>query len=296
MSKAPKRARKNDKSGSSQTVLSAASGPAQKYSPSVMEIRPEADKKTYTGKKSEKSLPEKTAIAYYVAAQLIRDQGSIFFDAGSTLRMIARATFVRANDTFLSLIVTTNNMDISEDFLSSGHTYSPDPLRCDVSLQLTGGKHDRNHHALFGELARFTLEKVYPETVIMGITGFTGEGLYYHGATEEQAIKQALYSKAVERRIVAFDHSKLGKRDMFLCTDTAGHAIEALCQNVEEKTIIVTSAPESKDEWTGWEQRFDKIHKDKQLASKIGDGALEIVAVSLAKDPPYYKEEKHFGS
>ena len=266
--------------------------------PSCLEtILPEKDD-TYTGKKSRVSVHERAAIAYYVANEIIRDAGSVFFDAGSTLRMIARATFLRANEKSLSLIVTTNNIDIADDFLSEEH--SPNPNKCDISLQLTGGKHDRQHHALFGELAALTLANIYPECIIMGLTGFSfGHGMFYHGATDEQPIKRALYSKEVDRRILAFDHTKLGSRDVFLCRNSEDKAIEGLSDFVGEKTIVVTSVPYRKTEPArhkkpAWERELDGFEKNKTIEKNLENGTLEVVAVSFCDQPPFYKVERHW--
>jgi len=254
---------------------------------------------TYTGKKCLANIRAKAAIAYYIVDQLIHDAGNIFFDAGSTLTLVARAAFIRANEKGHSLVVTTNNMDISEDFLSKKKNYSPDPNKCDISLQLTGGKHDRQHHALFGLLAASTLEIVYPEAIFVGVTGFRfEEGLFYHGATEEQSIKTALYSKEVCRRILVFDHSKMGKRDVFLCKNWEGEAIEGLCRNISEKTIIVTSRPEG-DSASLEVQQFEKslkvLNDSRLLVNFRKEGKFEVVAVRFKGAPPYYDVVKTIG-
>jgi DeoR/GlpR family transcriptional regulator of sugar metabolism len=269
----------------------------------VEAIAPPKDN-TYTGKKCSTNIKAKAAIAYYIANEIVRDAGNIFFDAGSTLTMIARATFIRANANGLSLVITTNNMDISEDFLSKQRKYSPDPNSCDISLQLTGGKHDRQHHALFGLLAASTLENVYPESIIMGVTGFRfEEGLFYHGATEEQSIKTALYSKDVCRRILVFDHSKMGRRDVFLCKNRGGKAVEGLCDSVTEKTIIVTSQPEKEDDESSnqaelqhFSECLETLERNKTLTGFRQQGKLEVVVVGFSEVPPYYKVVRVMGS
>ncbi|MCK4999687.1 MAG: DeoR/GlpR transcriptional regulator [Anaerohalosphaera sp.] len=264
----------------------------------VKQIAPAKDN-TYTGKKCGINVCAKAAIAYYIADQLIPDAGNIFFDAGSTLTMAARAAFICANEKGHSLMVTTNNMDISEDFLSKKKPYSPDSNKCDISLQLTGGKHDRQHHALFGLLAASTLENVYPEAIFMGVTGFRfEEGLFYHGANEEQSIKTALYSKEVCRRILVFDHSKMGKRDVFLCKNLDLKAIEGLCKNSAQKTIIVTSRPDG-DSTSPEVQEFEKsleVLNESQLLVKLRkEGKLEAVVVRLMHKKPYYEVVKKIG-
>jgi DeoR/GlpR family transcriptional regulator of sugar metabolism len=240
----------------------------------------------------------KAAIAYYVANELIKDTGNVFFDAGSTLKMIARATFIRANRENLNLVVTTNNMDIFEDFLSSGCKYSLDQNKCDVSLQLTGGKYDRQHHALFGLLAAETLNEVYPEAIIMGVTGFRFEdGLFYHGATEESSIKTALYTKGVCRRILVCDHSKMGGRDVFLCRNDSKHAIEGLCSNVTEKTIIVTSKPDGDEPWA--EDRRSQVSRilsdgieSERVRAFVRQGKLDVVVVEPSDKPCHYSVQQ----
>jgi len=259
---------------------------------------------TYTGRKCQTYIFEKAAIAYYIADKIIKDGSSAFFDAGSTLRIVTRATYIRAKKRGLKLIITTNNFDISDDFMSKGKPYSLDEpsANIDVILQLTGGKHDRQHHALFGRLAAFTLDRIYPECIFMGITGFSfRKGLFYHGATEEEAIKRALYSKEVDRRVLAFDHSKLGQLDMFLCENNEGEAIEGLCKNVRDKTIVVTSEPydeedESKGKQPWYQQELEDIPRNSFVQDALNKGKLEIIVVSFVEEDPYYRLERRFPS
>lgn len=268
----------------------------------VAEIAPSPDT-TYTGKKSAANTVEKleivkgkAAIAYYAADQIIRDPGNLFFDAGSTLTMIARATFKRANKEGLSLVVTTNNMDISRDFLAR-ESYSPDPNLCDVSLQLTGGTHNRQHHALFGMLAATTLNTVYPEDVFMGVTGLRfKDGLFYHGATEEQPIKTALYSKEVRRRILVCDHSKMGRRDLWLCTNKDNEGKEGLCHGVGEKTIIVTSQPSEGPGDSQFDECLEDLNKDKDLQKLLESGKLEFVVVRFKEAAPHWEVVRQWPS
>jgi len=276
---------------------------------------------TYTGRKERTFTREKAAIAHYIVEQLPELGSTLFFDAGSTLRMIARATFMRAKEKHLNLIITTNNMDISEDFLSRDKPYSQDPLSGAVSLQLTGGKYDPQHRALFGRLAAGTLDNIYPEIVIIGLTGFTfEEGLFFHGATEEDVVKAALYSKETNYRILAFDHSKFGSRDLYPCVPALTRMKEGLCisNGVKEKTLIVTSEPPDEGSWIppddmseddrqkarqqirkkrqefneAWRQLRELAEKEsgdnpkaenhkKGLGDAINEGELEVIAVAL---------------
>ena len=246
---------------------------------------------TYTDRKAQMSQAEKKAIACYIAQQIITDGGSVFFDAGSTLRMIARATFARAKKKGLNMIIATNNMDIANDFLSIDEPFSPE--QDNLSLQLTGGKHDKQHHALFGDIAAAALDRIWPRIIVMGITGFSfKQGLFYHGATEESPIKRALYTKEVQQRVLAFDHSKLGSPDFFLCTDTNRDkkSIDLLCEGVSDKTIIVTSMPDMKSarEKARWDSELKELESGK-LSELVRQGRLVMKAVSFDPNPPHYK-------
>lgn len=275
---------------------------------------PDTDK-SYTAKKFKDGLNEKLAIACYIADSIANDHVTgVFFEAGSTLRVIAGASFACAAAKHLSLIAATNNLDISEDFLTGRF----DPSGSDVTLHLTGGRHDRNHHALFGEIAATSLSNIFPESIIIGCSGFTfTEGIFYHGGSEEGLVKSALYSKEVDRRIIAMDYSKMGRRDMFLCKNDRQEAISGLCNRVREKTIIVTSAPPNPiggskkpaKDVLNWNQEIEYL--EKKFDGKAGDvakqnvgtiqkwlaeGCLEVVVVASLDKFPYYNAVKIFSS
>lgn len=111
------------------------------------------------------------------------------------------------------------------------------PANHSLSLVLTGGEYDMQHDALFGCIAVASLEAIKCHTSIIGTSGITlekGGGPHSHALTAEKVIKEAIFKKKVEHRIIVCDHTKLGREDSLLCGK-----IEDIVKDADKCTIVI---------------------------------------------------------
>ncbi|MBM3242301.1 hypothetical protein FJZ31_39035 [Candidatus Poribacteria bacterium] len=181
-------------------------------------------------------LNEKKMLAEYVAKDLIKPETTVFLDAGSTIQCVGQAIFEREYREKMKLCIMTNNMMIFQNFnkcLQDGRL----PANHSLSLVLTGGEYDMQHDALFGCIAVASLEAIKCHTSIIGTSGITlekGGGPHSHALTAEKVIKEAIFKKKVEHRIIVCDHTKLGREDSLLCGK-----IEDIVKDADKCTIVI---------------------------------------------------------
>jgi DeoR/GlpR family transcriptional regulator of sugar metabolism len=230
---------------------------------------------------------------------LIPPRSAVLLDAGSTVGWVAREIFLRERDECLGLTLMTNNMSIFNDFnQEDGPGNFAPPRDNSLALLLTGGRYDKQHDALFGAQARRGIDPFNPHVVVIATSGFTlseGGGLYYHGHTEEEVVKTALWEKETDHRIIVCDHAKVGRKDSFL-----GGKIDHLMRGADRCTIV-TTAPEYEDEVhdePGGAQAVDEARKRREARiAKFGQ-RFEEQAKAFDKLYQRLKEEpqgKHAG-
>ncbi|MBM3476734.1 MAG: hypothetical protein FJX75_25970, partial [Armatimonadetes bacterium] len=206
---------------------------------------PACESDTFTKQQWRARAAAKRCMAAYILDHgLIRPRHAVLLDAGSTVGWVGREVFRRERVTCLNLTIMTNNMGIWNDFNDTYNpedpesTFAPRPAHS-LALLLTGGKYDQQHDALFGSQAAHGLRDFNPHVVVMGTSGFTfneNGGLYYHGHTEEELVKKAMWSKPTEHRVIMCDHTKIGRKDSFL-----GGPIGQLMQNADRCTVVTSS-------------------------------------------------------
>ncbi|HTX73048.1 MAG TPA: DeoR/GlpR family DNA-binding transcription regulator [Rectinemataceae bacterium] len=136
--------------------------------------------------------PEKDAIAA-AAREFIAEGDTIFLDAGTTCRSIAR--MVRG----MSLQVVTTSLDVIEELAEAEG----------ISLFCPGGTLRRESRCFIGPAAIEAMQNIQVQSCFIGATGFTNGGCFAtQNANEAQIKRQAL--RISKRRIIAADSSKYG--------------------------------------------------------------------------------------
>ncbi|MBN1458356.1 MAG: DeoR/GlpR transcriptional regulator [Armatimonadetes bacterium] len=220
----------------------------------------------YTEFQEQQAKTEKDGIAIFVA-NMIEKGCPVFLDAGSTVSYIAREIFRReAPKVKQSLTIMTNNMRIFNSFNQGTRQGGPRDGHS-LSLLLTGGHYDNNHDALFGNQAKDALDKFYPRYVVMGCSGLTvKEGLFVFGHTDEQVIKQAIFTKPTYHRIIACDCGKIGRTDSFLC-----QPFKELVQHTRMCTVVTSFRPDNKSD--------DSVgdHEDNAENCSLGNWSQQLI-------------------
>ncbi len=180
----------------------------------------------------------KRVIAVHVAEKYVRDFDAVLLDAGSTAEMIAEEMFARRR--FLSVL--TNNMGAYAAYTRARESTDvdnvvQDPPNHGNELLISGGRYVDVYESLLGEGAISSIKDFIPNVIIIGTSGLRNEeGIFCHGA-EESAVKQLLWTKSTDIRLIATDWTKIGKRDAH-----PFGPIEELGVNAK-KAVVVTSNP-----------------------------------------------------
>lgn len=136
---------------------------------------------------------EKSAIAG-AAAAMVRPGATIFLDAGSTTRLIARALRHQRGIT-----VVTNALNIATELASS-----------DIELVVIGGQVRRSILSHVGPLAEQAIASVHVDRLFLAANGVDlQKGVTTPNLLEAQ-VKRAMVESATEVILVA-DHSKFGR-------------------------------------------------------------------------------------
>jgi DeoR/GlpR family transcriptional regulator of sugar metabolism len=230
---------------------------------------------SYTEEQKTKNVEEKEWIALAVTERWLNQRGQpVFLDAGSTVWFLAKRLFeLEAKGQRLGHTILTNNMLIFEELKNIiddvGGPQSGKGAGS-LNLNLTAGQYDFAHEALFGDLAKSSLEEFYPRTIVMGVSGLRFKvGAFYHAHTPEGVIKRTIAERETLHRIVIADSSKLGKPDSFLAADWY-----AMASRTQRLTVVTTKPPEGDrgptERWETERNRCtDLIDSDPALTDKL---------------------------
>lgn len=142
--------------------------------------------------RSRENLEEKRAIARK-ARELIREEDTIYLDAGTTCLTLAQ----EIRD--MSLRVVTNSLEVLVEL-----------SRCpQISLLSLGGSYRPEAGSFIGPAAEEALKGYQIETCFVGATGISEGGMFSSQNTIETALKRAVLA-ASKRRIILADHTKYG--------------------------------------------------------------------------------------
>jgi DeoR/GlpR family transcriptional regulator of sugar metabolism len=181
----------------------------------------------------------KREIAIHVADKYVKDFDAVLLDAGSTAEMIAEEMFTRRK--YLSVL--TNNMGAYAAYTrarwgSLRETNSEGPPPPSNELLITGGRYDDMYESLFGERAIDSIVAFIPNVIIIGTSGIRcGEGIFCHG-TEDSAVKQLLWTKPTDIRLIAADWTKIGRRDAH-----SFGTVEQLRLNAKRAIVVTSELP-----------------------------------------------------
>ena len=209
----------------------------------------------YATAKSHEEYKIKKAIAEHVVREYVSNFDSVLLDAGSTAEIIAEEMFKKRK--FLSVL--TNNMGAYAAYISAGMTIKfendkKNPPNLGNELLISGGRYVDIYESLLGKGALSSMEAFTPNVIIIGTSGLKSqEGIFCHGS-EEVAVKELLWTKPVDIRLIATDWRKIGKRD----ASAFGRSPD-FCLNAK-KVVVVTNEPPreiyTKD--PKWMKDFDK--------------------------------------
>lgn len=188
----------------------------------------------------------KRVIATHVAEHYIKDFSAVLLDAGSTAELIAVEMFERRR--FLSVL--TNNLGAYASYtraravtervgdLERGERQPGTGGAMNGNeLLITGGRYVDTYEALFGQRTIDSIKPFTPQITIIGISGLRAdEGVFCHGE-EEKEVKDLLWTKPTDVRLIAADWTKIGKRD----AHAFGQVKEIRVQSKAQ--IVVTCKP-----------------------------------------------------
>lgn len=220
----------------------------------------ESAKRTYFEQRLAANVEAKMVLARYVVRNLLSEGDSIVLDAGTTCYFVA-----------LELRDWVKQSSSSAGYAIMTHSYSAFSLLAELrglNLFLAGGRYDRDYDALYGETTLDSYLAFNPRVAVLAAGGFTAEGgIFVHGNTEEVMVKRALYSRAVEKRIIILDHSKLCVPDTLAIV-----GLDDLGKNTGQ-CLLVTDIPPR-----GFEQKRG-AQRDKLLETLQGKGGITVLEV-----------------
>lgn len=203
----------------------------------------------YIVRKTRHEYANKTKIAAHVVEEYIADFDSVLLDAGSTLEFIATEVFL--NKQYISIM--TNNMGAYASYSSAtpgkrsfqdGSTERPHEKNAPTKsfsnneLILSGGRYDVTYESLQGGQTIKAFMDFSPNVIIIGVSGIkVEEGLFCHGGEEKQ-VKALLCDKPTDKRIIATDWTKIGRRDAHKFGD-----VVKLDAYTTDSVILVTNKP-----------------------------------------------------
>jgi DeoR/GlpR family transcriptional regulator of sugar metabolism len=138
------------------------------------------------------NVEQKRAIAL-AARELLREDDTVYLDAGSTCALLAR----ELRD--MSLRVVTNSLNVMAELSSSPQ----------ITLYSLGGSFRSDAGSFIGPVALEALRNFQIETCFMGTTGLTGEGVCSSQNLIEAQLKRTVLESS-RRRVILADHTKLG--------------------------------------------------------------------------------------
>jgi DeoR/GlpR family transcriptional regulator of sugar metabolism len=141
--------------------------------------------------RAQEHVREKTTLARF-ARTLIRENETVFLDAGTTAILLARE-LARMN-----IEVITNSLDVAVELADTP-----------VSVHSIGGNLRSESRAFIGPSATETLRKYRIDTCVLVPAGVTSDGSFSSQNVLESEVKRTALSVS-SRKIALFDHSKYG--------------------------------------------------------------------------------------
>lgn len=213
----------------------------------------------------------KRQIAIHVASKYVKDFDAVLLDAGSTAEMIAEQMFARRR--FLSVL--TNNMGAYAAFTRARELMTVEarqeegPPNRGNELLITGGRYVDIYESLLGAGAIASIKEFIPNIIIIGTSGLRcDEGIFCHGS-EESAVKELLWTKPTDIRLIATDWTKIGKRDAHSFGPVENlhlNAKQAVVVTSEPPRAMYESMPERVQEF---ENQIKKMEKSNILVEKV---------------------------
>jgi len=213
----------------------------------------------------------KRQIAIHVASKYVKDFDAVLLDAGSTAEMIAEEMFARRK--FLSVL--TNNMGAyaaytrARELMAAHARNEEDPPNRGNELLITGGRYVDVYESLLGAGASASIKDFIPNIIIIGTSGLRSEeGVFCHGS-EESAVKELLWTKPTDLRLIATDWTKIGKRDAH-----AFGPLENLRLNAKQAVVVTCEPPKEMYEeapavMQAFENQIKKMEKSNILVERI---------------------------
>jgi DeoR/GlpR family transcriptional regulator of sugar metabolism len=215
-----------------------------------------------------KQKKDKKAIAMFIVDKYFHEGDSILLDAGTSLYPLAdqivKASGIFPDETHFTIM--THNYRAFEILVKA-------PKEANLNIVLAGGRYDQDLKALFGAQTVSNYDTFFPRTVVIGISGLVSDmGLFCHGNTEEQQVKELIFKKSCARRIIVAHHTKLGRQDSFLF----GKSIDLIAGT--DECILVTTIPDQSDD----SRVKDRYHNEvNNLRKKYGIDVQEINVTKL---------------
>lgn len=148
------------------------------------------------------------------AADLIKDNDTVIFDASSTVRRICRHIKNRKN-----LTIITNNLRICEELKDSN-----------ITVYCTGGMLTPKRDCFLGHYAQEFMQQITASTFFFSSQGVLENGDIVDSSEEEIALRKVMLQRA-RNKVFLCDSSKYGKEYPF-----------TLC-NCEDVTQIISDKP-----------------------------------------------------
>ena len=199
-----------------------------------------------------------------IAEKYINDYDSVLLDAGSTAEMVADELF--SFRCFLSVL--TNNLGAYASYVRARLLQSAtvESSSAGNELLLTGGRYDDTYESLLGKDTVASIREFRPMVTIIGVSGIKCEdGVFCHGA-DESSVKEVIWNKPTDRRIVAADWKKIGRVDAH-----AFGRIEHMNFDAGQAIIVTCNPPENTptDEVQRFELEVREIEKRNVLVERV---------------------------
>jgi DeoR/GlpR family transcriptional regulator of sugar metabolism len=157
----------------------------------------------------------KRAVAQAVLKlKLIRNNDAVILDAGSSVSFLAGEIFSGHQDPPLrDLSILTHNLPV---FMGEQGKTSVQERQ--YEMLITGGCYDKTYDALYGKITESSYETFHPTVVVLAISGLVAGratepgGVFCHAAVET-SIKELLFRKRTDRRIIVADCTKVARMD-----------------------------------------------------------------------------------
>ena len=128
------------------------------------------------------------------ALQLIYNDSTVFFDAGTSCMSLAQIL----PDIDLNIFTTAPNIAVELSRLVN------------PTIQMCGGTLNRANQAVSGASTLAMLEHINIATAFIGVSGYTADGGFTCGKEDEMQVKRLIMKKAA-RKVILMDSSKYGK-------------------------------------------------------------------------------------